>query len=227
MADKKIFGTPETWHQKVPDFLAENDNQSLTETLINTPALDLPLTEVGKLRDMQIKLDEERALKKDLKQIKENPVDYIQGKLDLYNSEPVETNLNNFKKNINTARAMGIIPGPNKNKPQGKKKTTWQIMLEASGPGEKNEYKKILNKEYYKRGTKNLSDYELRFIGKHPSQLSPKVEEVKPVVKPVVVPQEPLEVIIKRKADENLKRQQEAYDRQFGTTGIVSLRRPI
>jgi hypothetical protein len=56
--------------------------------------------------------------------------------------------------------------------------------------------------------------------------MKPK-EEAKPVVKPVVIPQEPVEVIIKRRADENLRRQQEAYDKQYGTQGIVSLRRPI
>jgi len=43
----------------------------------------------------------------------------------------------------------------------------------------------------------------------------------------VEAPQEPLEVLIKRTADERLRNEQEAYDRQYGTTGIVSLRRPI
>ena len=56
--------------------------------------------------------------------------------------------------------------------------------------------------------------------------MKPK-EEVKPVVKPVVTPEEPLEVLIKRSADERLRKQQESYDRQYGTQGIVSLKRPI
>jgi len=137
----------------------------------------------------------------------------------------------NLKKNINTARAMGILPEPKKALDQvikkSKPKTTWQIMLEGADSEDRNTYKKILNREYYKRGTKNLSDYELKFIGKHPSQLETKVEEVKPVAKLVEAPQEPLEVLIKRTADERLRNEQEAYDRQYGTTGIVSLRRPI
>ena len=141
--------------------------------------------------------------------------------------------IQNLKKNINTARAMEILPEPKKALDQGlkksKPKTTWQVMLEGADPKDRIAYQKILNREYYKRGTKNLSDYELKFIGKHPSQLSPKVEEIKPVVKvkSVVTPEEPLEVLIKRTADERLRNQQEAYDRQYGTRGIVSLRRPI
>jgi hypothetical protein len=100
-------------------------------------------------------------------------------------------------------------------------------MLEGADSEDRNTYKKILNREYYKRGTKNLSDYELKFIGKHPSQLETKVEEVKPVAKLVEAPQEPLEVLIKRTADERLRKEQEVYDKQYGTQGIVSLRRPI
>jgi len=260
MADKKkiMFGEPETWNNPdgsrmtVDQFLeAQNDynnDPKFLDALVNTPYLDMPLNALNPkaIEDRQIKIDAKRELDKDLMQIRDNPVAYVENKIDLYQTEDQE-NLNylknlankkqkvasdeNLKKNINTARAMGILPEPKKALDQvikkSKPKTTWQIMLEGADSEDRNTYKKILNREYYKRGTKNLSDYELKFIGKHPSQLSPKVEEVKPVAKPVEAPQEPLEVLIKRTADERLRKEQEAYDRQYGTTGIVSLRRPI
>lgn len=262
MADKKkvIFGEPETWNNSdgsrmtVDQFLeAQNDynnDPKFLDALVNTPYLDMPLNALNPkaIEDRQIKIDAKRELDKDLKQIRDNPAEYVQSKIDLYLPEDQE-NLNylknlankkqkvasdeNLKKNINTARAMEILPEPKKALDQGlkksKPKTTWQVMLEGADPKDRIAYQKILNREYYKRGTKNLSDYELKFIGKHPSQLSPKVEEIKPVVKvkSVVTPEEPLEVLIKRSADERLRKQQEAYDRQYGTQGIVSLKRPI
>ena len=40
-------------------------------------------------------------------------------------------------------------------------------------------------------------------------------------------PEEPLEVMIARRAEERLKKEQEEYDRAFGTRGIAQLKRPI
>ena len=40
-------------------------------------------------------------------------------------------------------------------------------------------------------------------------------------------PEEPLEVMIARRAEEQLKKEQEEYDRAFGTRGIAQLKRPI
>ena len=40
-------------------------------------------------------------------------------------------------------------------------------------------------------------------------------------------PEEPLEVMIARRADERLQREQEKYDQDYGTTGIVKLLRPL
>ena len=259
MAGRKkiMFGEPETWNNPdgsrmtVDQFLeAQNDynnDPKFLDALVNTPYLDMPLNALNPkaIEDRQIKIDAKRELDKDLMQIRDNPVAYVENKVDLYSTEDQE-NLNylknlankkqkvdsdeNLKKNINTARAMGILPEPRKALDQvlkkSKPKTTWQIMLEGADPKDRIAYQRILNNEYYKRGPKNLSEYELKYINKHPLQMKPK-EEAKPVVKPVVIPQEPVEVIIKRRADENLRRQQEAYDKQYGTQGIVSLRRPI
>ena len=40
-------------------------------------------------------------------------------------------------------------------------------------------------------------------------------------------PEEPLETMIARRAEERLKKEQEEYDRMFGTRGIAQLKRPI
>jgi hypothetical protein len=56
-----------------------------------------------------------------------------------------------LKKNTNVARAIGTVASDNKKKTN---KTTWQIMLEGASPEEKPAYRKILNREYYKRGSK-------------------------------------------------------------------------
>ena len=241
MAGRKkiMFGEPETWNNPdgsrmtVDQFLeAQNDynnDPKFLDALVNTPYLDMPLNALNPkaIEDRQIKIDAKRELDKDLMQIRDNPVAYLENIIDLYSTEASDENL---KKNIITARAMGILPEPRKALDQilkkSKPKTTWQIMLEGADPKDRIAYQRILNNEYYKRGPKNLSEYELKYINKHPSQMKPK-EEAKPVAKPVVIPQEPVEVIIKRRADENLRRQQEAYDKQYGTQGIVSLRRPI
>jgi len=195
---KIIFGQPETWNQKVPDFLEQqeklNNDSSLTDALVNTPYLDLPLNVLNPkaIDDRQIKIDAKRELDKDLRQIRDNPVAYIENKIDLYLTEASDENL---KKNINTARAMGILPEP----------------------------RKALD---YKRGPKNLSDYELKFIGKHPSQKKPiVVEEVK---KPKIeVPQEPVEVTIKKRADARYQKELEEYEKRYGRGGLAVFFRPL
>lgn len=253
-----MFGDPSTWNNPdgsrmtVDQFMKAqddyNNDPNLTDALVNTPNLDIPLNALNPkaIEDRQIKIDAQRELNKDLRQIRDNPVEYVESKINLYSPEDQE-NLNylknlankkqkvasdeNLKKNINTARAMGILPEPRKALDQvlkkSKPKTTWQIMLEGASPQEKPEYQRILNREYYKRGPKNLSEYELKFINKHPSQMKPK-EEVKPMVTPVTVaPQVNIRDIIKRNADETLRKQQEAFDKEYGVGGIVSLKRPI
>jgi hypothetical protein len=259
VSDKKkiMFGEPSTWNNPdgsrmtVDQFMKAQDDYNndpkLTDALVNVTNLDIPLNTLNPkaIEDRQIKIDAQRELDKDLKQIRDNPVEYVQGKIDLYapeekNVDPTTApwskqtvdNYENLKKNINRARAMGVLPGPNKKaldqvikKP--KAKTTWQLMLESASPQEKPEYQRILNREYYKRGTKNLSEYELKFINKHPSQMKPK-EEVKPMVTPVTVaPEVNIKELIKRRADETLRKQQEAFDKQYGVGGIISLKRPI
>jgi flagellar biosynthesis GTPase FlhF len=242
--DKKImFGEPETWGQKVPEFLEQqeklNNDPTLTDALVNTPMLDLPTTEYDKLRRMQTKLDSEKELKQNLQQIKDDPVQYVQDHLDKYNPDPTpftkqtEQNYEYLKNNINKARAMGVLPGPkeqNKNKYQMKhlKKTnTWDLMLDVrKSPEETKEMKRILNREFYKRGPKYMSEKELKLIGQHPSQKKPiVVEEIK---KPKVeVPQEPVEVTIKKRADARYQKELEEYEKRYGRGGLAVFFRPL
>ena len=112
--------------------------------------------------------------------------------------------------------------------------STWELMKEtAKTPDERNEIKRILNKEYYKRGPKDMDPDDLKFIGKHKSQIVypeikvPHVEENlinKPTPQPE--PQIPIEQTIKILADKRLDREQRAWDHQHGRSGITDLLRP-
>ena len=179
---KEMFGQVDSWNEKVDDFLKrqeeQNNDPKLLDALVNTPMLDIPLAQLSKARDLTIKAEDEE-LKKELNKIAKDPVAYVEDKISLYDSESNDNNyspwtkktVENFdkvKKNTNVARAIGTVASDDKKKTN---KTTWQIMLEGASPEEKPAYRKILNREYYKRGSKNLSEQELRFIGKHPDQL--------------------------------------------------------
>lgn len=55
--------------------------------------------------------------------------------------------------------------------------STWDIMKKAADtPEEKNEIKRILNREYYKNGTKYLDKSDFKFIGKYKEPEYPKIE---------------------------------------------------
>ena len=72
-----------------------------------------------------------------------------------------------------------------------------------------------------------MSDDELKLIKKGKYIEYPKIEI--PKVKPTPIikkPSIPIEVRIKQMADARLEREQQNYDRQYGTGGIVILRRP-
>ena len=100
-------------------------------------------------------------------------------------------------------------------------------------PEEKNELKRILNKEYYKRGPKDMDPEDLKYIGKHKSQIVPleiKVPHVetnlinKPTPPPE--PQIPVEQTIKVLADKRLALEQRDWDRKWGRGGISDVLRP-
>ena len=107
----------------------------------------------------------------------------------------------------------------------------WEAIKEVSKKdhSEMKEIKKILFKEYNKRGTKNLSDSDLKIIkrGKYSELLKPTVKPVAPIA-PVVPkePEIPLEVKIKQLADAKLKAQQKQWDKAHGQFGLSNLMRP-
>ena len=112
--------------------------------------------------------------------------------------------------------------------------STWELMKEtAKTPDERNEIKRILNKEYYKRGPKDMDPGDLKFIGKHKSQIvypEIKIPHVEPDLtnKPTRQPEPriPIEQTIKILADKRLDREQKAWDHQHGRSGITDLLRP-
>ncbi len=88
-------------------------------------------------------------------------------------------------------------------------------------------------RDHYKSNPKSLTEKELKMIGQHKSQQI-KLPEVKPFVDPrsmiqeqrPMVPEKTLDQIIKEKADERLKREQDAWDREYGNVGLAKILRP-
>ena len=112
---------------------------------------------------------------------------------------------------------------------------TWDLMrMTAKTPEEKNELKRILNKEYYKHGPKDMDPDDLKFINKHKSQIVypeiniPRVQTDlinKPSPQPE--PQIPIEQTIQVMADKRLDQEQKKWDRENGRGGISDLLRPL
>lgn len=104
-------------------------------------------------------------------------------------------------------------------------------------PQQMAELKKKLDKYRYIHGetkpAKNMNDY---YKNKKPFKKKSAVlsvpsnpvvrEPIQPPPKPKE-PEEPFEDMIKRLADERLKREQQEWDQKFGTGGIPQLKRPI
>tara|TARA_R110002167_G_scaffold151427_3_gene345386 strand:- start:1695 stop:2579 length:885 start_codon:yes stop_codon:yes gene_type:complete len=114
---------------------------------------------------------------------------------------------------------------------QKQRLSTWDAMVQtAKTPEEKREIREVLHRDYKKSKGANMSDKELRMIGKHPDQLK---ELIKPIVTPTPAPyvppaqpKIPLEEIIRRNADAKLRQQQLDHDYRYGKGGLASLSRP-
>ena len=117
--------------------------------------------------------------------------------------------------------------------------STWDLMKKTAHTSEeKNDIKRILNKQYYSRGPKDMDPDDLKFIGKHKSQtqtIYPKIEiprvgiDESLISKSTRPPQPELTVNeqIKILADRRLENEQKVWDQQHGRSGITDLLRPI
>ena len=98
-------------------------------------------------------------------------------------------------------------------------------------PLEKREIRDVLHRDYKNSKGANMSDKELRMINKHPDQIKKFIAPVVsltpvPYVAAPVIPQIPIEELIKQRADYKLKLQQQDHDMQFGRGGLAHLLRP-
>ena len=116
-----------------------------------------------------------------------------------------------------------ILQRNRKVQPLVPKRATTKQMVELKGKIDK--YKDVHFPKEEKPFTKIANN-----LGKNkkvePVQLTfdfnkPKVQEPRPVV-----PEKPLEVIIKEASDRRLKQEQEAYDKEYGKGGIPEILRP-
>ena len=149
---------------------------------------------------------------------------YGNGKENVYPSQATPTQVGELAKRLEEGRQMTGEPN------------TWDLMkMTAHTREEKNELKRILNKQYYKNGPKDMDPEDLKYINKHKSQItSPKIETPTVSFNPTLVskptpptPQISIEETIKVLADERLKKEQRTWDRQHGRSGITDLLRPI
>ncbi len=117
---------------------------------------------------------------------------------------------------------------------QRQKISSWDLIVESSkgNPSEMKEIRNILRANY-KTNPKSLTEKELKMIGRHKSQQI-KLPEVKPFVDPRSmiqeqtprVPEKSLDQIIREKADERLRREQDAWDKEYGNLGLAKILRP-
>ena len=98
------------------------------------------------------------------------------------------------------------------------------------------EFKRMLHRKYNNPKSREwMGDDELKLIGKHKSQIPGPISVVqvpKEVVPEVrinepIKQEKPLEQIIKEKADERLRQEQNAWDKSYGNQGLAWLKRPI
>ena len=170
-------------------------------------------------------------------------IDRLQYELGGIDKEPAHYNNPNIIDYENFKQPPREFKGDDKStypsdRSQKQRLNTWDLMVEtANTPQEKKEVREILNGDYKKNKGKFMSTKELRMINKHPDQIKAQVEAlsiipnkiIKPIVTPTPVirtPSIPIEVKIKQMADDRLRREQQEYDRRYGTGGIVILRRP-
>ena len=110
--------------------------------------------------------------------------------------------------------------------------STWDLMIAtAKTPKEKGEIRRVLRDEFVKNGVKNLSDSEQKMIGRGKYQSYPTITvpsvDMDMIPEPTPrVPDVPIEEIIRVRAQERLEREQNAFDRENGTGGIMKLMRP-
>jgi len=158
---------------------------------------------------------------------------YIYGDTDrkpAHYDNPMIVDSENFKQPPKEFRSEDKSTYP-ADRDQRQRLSTWDLMVQtAKTPLEKKEIRDVLHRDYKNSKGKNMSDKELRMIGKHPDQLKKFITPVAvpapaPYVAPVQ-PQIPIEELIRQKADANLRQQQMDHDYEFGVGGLASLSRP-
>ena len=114
---------------------------------------------------------------------------------------------------------------------QRQRLSSWDLIVQSAkgNPSEMREVREILRK-HHKSNPGSLTDNELKMIGQYkPKKLetiTPVVETPKPIINEPVVPQKTADQIVKELADQRLKREQEAYDKEYGVGGIPKILRP-
>jgi hypothetical protein len=154
-----------------------------------------------------------------------------------YPSDPEQRrrlkNIADLEKDLGYVQKENNVPYQNDTRsPVQKKRDKFNLWSEIKKDKTHNNLKdvrRIVNDEYKKHGTKNLTPDEHKYLDKKSKPVYPEVIfRPEPEISSSTFKKEdrPVEQIVRELADQRLVREQKEWDRRYGKFGITQLKRP-
>ena len=154
-----------------------------------------------------------------------------------YPSDPEQRrrlkNIADLEKDLGYVQKENNVPYQNDTRsPVQKKRDKFNLWSEIKKDKTHNNLKdvrRIVNDEYKKHGTKNLTPDEHKYLDKKPKPVYPEVIfKPEPEISSPTFKKEdrPVEQIVRELADARLVREQRDWDKRYGKFGITQLKRP-
>ena len=142
-------------------------------------------------------------------------------------------NIDKLEKSLGYVQRENNVPYQNDTRSPAQKKrdkfNLWSEIKKDKSYGNLKDVRKIVNDEYKKHGTKNLTPDEHKYLDKKSKTVYPEVvlqpepEFSSPTFKR---DERPVEQIVRELADQRLVREQRDWDKRYGKFGITQLKRP-
>jgi hypothetical protein len=154
-----------------------------------------------------------------------------------YPSDPEQRrrlkNIADLEKDLGYVQKENNVPYQNDTRSPVQKKrdkfNLWSEIKKDKSYGNLKDVRKIVNDEYKKHGTKNLTPDEHKYLDKKSKPVYPEVIfRPEPEISSSTFKKEdrPVEQIVRELADQRLVREQKEWDRRYGKFGITQLKRP-
>jgi hypothetical protein len=154
-----------------------------------------------------------------------------------YPSDPEQRrrlkNIADLEKDLGYVQKENNVPYQNDTRSPVQKKrdkfNLWSEIKKDKSYGNLKDVRKIVNDEYKKHGTKNLTPDEHKYLDKKSKPVYPEVIfRPEPEISSSTFKKEdrPVEQIVRELADARLVREQKEWDRRYGKFGITQLKRP-